>query len=521
MRRGWAVALTVLGATVGVVCGGVAGSAVASTTAGRAQVVDKLQALTPGAPVPEAVIAPLKTALERLKADDHKAVYAIVEPYVARPDFAGLPEETRRAAWYLLGLAALQTDHVAESHKALKTATGLAGATGWDWMFRAFAASADGDSDDAVYAFTQMLETDHEPLSAVSDDFIDHLRREAVDLPRGERRQMRLLDGLLDAEWKPKTQQYDWSDPWAEHAGRWLERGETELAERALARVDQPSTIAAVRVDRRFAALVRKDPARFDTAKAHTAHLAQARARVQAQPRSLAAVNSLAYDLLAVNRAAEASLLTTEALGRPADAYDDPGERQWTLDVHARAQRDLGRMEPAIATWREAAATTPHDRPNGSQMLNLAEALTQAGQPAEALAVVSRIPDDILAPFGRMVAADIRACAAAQTGDRTMVALALASLADDEGTAPLLRMNGQLCAGDADGAAATLIAALKDPETRLDALSQVQAYPAVSWMTPLQRAHDARLRALQARPDVRAAIAAVGRVERQPYPAQH
>jgi hypothetical protein len=69
-----------------------------------------------------------------------------------------------------------------------------------------------------------------------------------------------------------------------------------------------------------------------------------------------------------------------------------------------------------------------------------------------------------------------------------------------------------LCAGDQDGAAARMIARLDDPESRADALVELQDYLPPAHPTAFRRAADARRAALKARPDVQAAVNRWGRI---------
>lgn len=514
MRRGLAVALA---AAVSVICSGAAGPAAASTAASRTQVAGKLAPHTPWAPPPDAMTAPLKAALEKLKADDYPGVYALAKPYTERPDFETLPETVRHLAWHLVGLGAWQTNHLPQAHKAFKTSSKLAGAIGWDWLYRAYTAQGDKDPQDSVYAFATMLETDPEPLAQVDDHFIGELHRQALELSRGEQRLMVLADDLLDVDWKPRDATGDWSDFWLEHAARLLDRGDVARAGKVMVRVTAPDALASARADRRFAPLLRQDPARFDVAKAHAVRVAATRARMAEKPRDLGAVNAHAQALLGMGRPAEVLTMTQAALERRPDSWDDATNRPWTLDIQARALRDLGRFDDALVAWRMA--TRPEIGGGVSQELNLADALLELDRPAEVLTIVGGVKPDKVSAFGRMVAANLSACANAQLGDRAGVERAFAALAADRDAIPFLEMSGHLCAGDQDGAATVLIALLKDPETRLEALADAQDYPEEAVTAPFRRAQLARRRALYARPDVRAAVAAVGRVERQPYPA--
>ena len=73
-----------------------------------------------------------------------------------------------------------------------------------------------------------------------------------------------------------------------------------------------------------------------------------------------------------------------------------------------------------------------------------------------------------------------------------------------------------MCAGKDDEAAALYVRRLGDPVERSNALEEMQEYLDPATHTPILRALGARHAAIRARPEVQAAIARVGRVEKQP-----
>ncbi len=74
-----------------------------------------------------------------------------------------------------------------------------------------------------------------------------------------------------------------------------------------------------------------------------------------------------------------------------------------------------------------------------------------------------------------------------------------------------------LCIGDIDGAAAADISRLGDPEHRDTALLALQIYEPPPVVLSEQEAEiERRKAAIRERPDVRAAVDAVGRIERAP-----
>lgn len=168
---------------------------------------------------------------------------------------------------------------------------------------------------------------------------------------------------------------------------------------------------------------------------------------------------------------------------------------------------------------RSAAARREHGRPNVGNVINLAQLEADLGHGEEALRVLAELPADGtgMTAYGRMQWHEALLSAAVAKGDSALAARSLEYLhqhqADHLGVyeTALVRMK-QL-----DEAATLLIRRLQNPETRRAALLDVQRYrdpPASPATRPLRE----RWRQVVERPDVREAIAAVGRVLEVPLP---
>lgn len=137
------------------------------------------------------------------------------------------------------------------------------------------------------------------------------------------------------------------------------------------------------------------------------------------------------------------------------------------------------------------------------------------GRARDALEVIQTVGE--ASPYGDMWIADVRACAAAQLGDATLQETSMAFLREHADDNIAAVTHASLCVNDLDGAAALYIRRLADPEQRSGALLALQRYrlPPGSSL-PFNIVLLERLEQVRARPDVQAAIEAVGRIEDVP-----
>jgi hypothetical protein len=474
----------------------------------------------------EAALLEIQDAQQKLANGDFTGCYEVLKPVMAGKGLSQLEPALQRAAWYIFGVAATQNSNkMDEAHDAFRRSSVLEGAVGLDWYMRLMTASAREDKDDAVLAATTLAEDYPVTLSQVTDSGMAWLVASAKDVPRGDTRRFALLDALLAADWKPKSPYMDWSMQWSQHAAQLLDRGDATRAAEAAKRVTMPIPLIGMRADNRFAPVLKSSPGLFDIKAAYARRIERAQARVAADSTSLEAANQLVAALLSADRPAEGLKVVDDALAKalPADgatsSYKDVESVNLTLNLRAEVLFALRRDDEGLAVLARAARRPEKGRLNVSQTLNLAGQQMITGHLDEALETVAEVTTSDASAYGKMVQQSLRACIAAQKGDKDGVARLLEAMRKTQDDGPRMMMSALVCADDQDAAARLLIGRLADPDTRLEALSEVQNYPERSDLTAFEKVLRARGLAIETRPDVQAAIAAVGqRTERPPYP---
>jgi tetratricopeptide (TPR) repeat protein len=196
--------------------------------------------------------------------------------------------------------------------------------------------------------------------------------------------------------------------------------------------------------------------------------------------------------------------------------FDDIADQlNWLLNEKAYALYELNRPEEARTAFGLSIAVGEDGQWSVSQVINFASMLQAEGRSADALEVVQTVGE--ASPYGRMWVAAVRACAAGNLGRAELRREALAYLREHERDNAAARANALLCVNDLDEAAALYIRRLANPAEREDALLALQTYrrpprPAL----PQESLLHARLEQVRGRPDVLAAVAAVGRIEEAP-----
>jgi len=308
------------------------------------------------------------------------------------------------------------------------------------------------------------------------------------------------------------------------HAHALVRRGQLDRARQRLGPVVDPREILTLRVSRVFDPL-RRDPEferRLDVRVAAEANLVRARAEVAVRPRRLQRVRALARALRWFGRGQEALTALDRAIARASAPearyrFDDVGEfLPWLLNAKGSALYELGRTEEAHAALRSA-ITEEDPGSRADHLINFAGGLEAEGKAAEAMALLRRAGWN-LSPYGRMASASVTACAAEQLGDAKALAAAMTYLREHERDAMRLRAQALLCVNDIDEAAAVYVRRLRDPVESVDALLALQIYSESASRLPRVAIRAQRLALVRERPEVRAAIEAVGHIEQVPLP---
>ena len=293
------------------------------------------------------------------------------------------------------------------------------------------------------------------------------------------------------------------------------EAGDTEAARRVVARLETAGGIAAALLDPTLRGGLPRDA---DVRQAAERSLERHRQWAMAHPDSLGALIDAAADLRALGRPDEALALLDTARARIGDAkaFEDRDEQLiWWWNALAKSHRMLGHYEEAVGAYRIGIHVPERDLPGVSLVINLAQAQLAFGRPEEALQTLAVFEQPNRRPngYGAMQMRWPRACAQTRLGHADKAAGDVAYLLANEKDAPQAVSDFYLCSGDLDGAAASFVRRLADPDLRVEALLDLSDYDP----PPVRFAGDpaaSRYPALKARADVKAAIAKAGGVRR-------
>lgn len=369
------------------------------------------------------------------------------------------------------------------------------------------------DSPGSIEALTILARRWPESLSTINHAVV--LRAMGASFAgEAKEKRFRLLETIYEAGWRPPVES-DAHWAWRDLARMLLERGRDEHAARVATLVTDVDVLISMRVDSRFDAIVQGDPERYDIARALASQLQRDREASAKAPRSLRHLQALLGTLLKAGRAEEALGLADEAIARAgasaAPPFDDADKLNWIKNARSDAIWQLGRWQQAVEELERAGKLTEDGHLNVSQRINLAGRYCAVDRPRDALSILESVGE--MSNYGAMALRSVQLRAAIGLGDTAAAAAALAWIRDHHADAEDVFQRSLIYAGRLDEAARVLIAYLKDPDQRTEALVSVQEYLPTP-MTQRQREWGARWNQVRARSDVRAAITSVGRVER-------
>jgi beta-barrel assembly-enhancing protease len=352
-------------------------------------------------------------------------------------------------------------------------------------------------------------------LSSFDSDYIEQVINESKRVPQAD--VYSLLQSLYDAGWRFKGG-IEPSSAWRDLSLLLIQKGRLPQAIEVGAHVTDPYVLIAMRADRRFDPVVAANPAQFDIDAADNRELHELHKAAESMPQSLD-VQLRELDGLRRRRHYSAILAITDSIitqvkstNYPARLYDDYQENYvWILDFRSDALAGLGNWDEAVGQLDAAAHTT---EPNISQYINLGDLYCDLGRPADALSAVGKITAKP-SPLGvsRLELVTLRA--AVQSGDAHLTASSLDYLKVHRADSLSNYQIALLVVNQPEQGARLLMSRLRAPESRQDALQSVQTYAPDSSL-PIPQEVSARWRTLIARPDVQAAITAVGRIEAYP-----
>jgi tetratricopeptide (TPR) repeat protein len=252
------------------------------------------------------------------------------------------------------------------------------------------------------------------------------------------------------------------------------------------------------------------------------ADLKRHRGMIELYPKSLAAINAVARDLNLLGRSDETIVMLKTAVARAAvpETFEDIQDRlRWTWDALADAYTATGKYDEMVDAYNQGVRGPGDKLLNVDQAINLAGRQYGFGHAADAIATLDQMgekPD--LSPYGAMLVRKIRGCSNAVLGRLDKARAELAEAIVHERDAPPVITELELCVGDEDAAAASLVRRLANPESRREAMLAVADYDASdprSPKGPFAAAYDRILK----RPEVVSAMRAAGGQVRIHLPA--
>jgi hypothetical protein len=372
----------------------------------------------------------------------------------------------------------------------------------------------------SVEALHALADVAPDAIREVELRFLGRLIQAAREMDDNGDQELAVCESILRAGYVPAPPYFD-DFLRMGHGRLLLERGQSDAARERLAPVVDVESLVTMRIERLFDPLRghRGFTAQNDLVAAAERDVARSRAAMEASPALMEAVYLHARVLDAAGRDEEAIALLDAALARHAAdpaVYEDAEEfANWLGDTRGQLLYNVGRFDEGRAHMRAAALMQEHGEVNVSNILNYASHLLSEGLAKDALEQLPQVGEP--SPYGRGVLESIRSCAAGLLGDEPQRSESLEYLKAHGRDNPSALSRAYLCANDLDGAAAWMIERLADRELRGNALLALQAMPdSAGDALPVRKMLLEHMAAVRARPDVREAADAVGRIESLP-----
>jgi tetratricopeptide (TPR) repeat protein len=459
---------------------------------------------------------------QALLADKYQEAADAVDETLSMDEFLALDRSLQFRVFLFGAFADRGREDYLGAHEFMVLATEFPDANAEHWLMRAQYASWVDAWADAALALTNVARRWPDYLADVDDHLITRIAFRFNDDGKHKAEKLDLLNALFAANFALEAGTQP-EGLWQELILDSLARNDLRRARAISKRLQSATTLLHLRADRRFDALVKAEPRAFKLSAAVDRECKRLAKAVFAHPRSLGVRVQYGYALLEAGRFVEVLALTEDVIARvtiaPPDAapYDDIGDQvNWIYNHKAAALRALGKWEDALAVMEAGRVQRERGSINVSQAINLGWHYLDFGKPEKALAALDGIDwARSLSPYGRMQLQYVRYRAYLQLDNAQEADNVFAYLREHREDAEDTWQLAMLDARDFDGAAALLIARLRDPEKRLGALAEVQEYQPLPRL-PNQAEDQARWEQLVTRADVAAAIDEVGRREKAP-----
>lgn len=458
-------------------------------------------------------------ARQALGRNDCIGVLAQVNPVLARPGFDALPDRTRSAFLVIAATCEARRNQLDEAIVHARAASVLPDASSGIWRFRFGLELYKGELDAAVTTLETMHKLGPDIWQEIDNDRVFALIRE---FNLGSRKNgpahMRLMALIARADFAPATTDPNFDWPRLAYARQLARDGDRKAASALLTGMRLANALRNASLDPDLRGLM---PDSFDLRAATERQLRMFEQSAKDRPALLRTVLNVARSLRALGRPGE-SLSVLEA-ARPYDALgkmftDRDKEINWWWDELARTHARLGHYDDAVAAYRQAIAEGEQtgSGQNISQVINLAYLQHRFGHDKDALDTLSQVVIDtqgLASPYGQMEFHLAHGCAAWGEEQKDAADQDLAYAREHEKDHPEALGDLYACMGNLDGAAASIIRQLDDPERRVNTLIHLSEYDASPANVPPDP-FMAPLASLRARDDVQAAIKRAGGIRR-------
>lgn len=468
----------------------------------------------PDAAKVRSTVAKLRKAADAAEAGNCKAAAGIIVPMLDGHD-PSLPAEMVGPAYHVAISCEIDLGRSAEAYRHALAGSAMENSDDELWRLRLALELDDHRSEAAVVSVETMSQGRGAALNALPVRWFYQFDRQLKDrnVP-GLRR--RLLTILAANAYAPRDEAPDATDGFRRSlANMLLDAGDRAGAAALIADIGDSSELTDIVLDPRLRPLL---PASFDLRAAVERHLAATRAFAALHADLISSVTRIAGDLRLLGRPQE-SLDALHALAGVEDGsgtFKDADEYLvWWWDGIGRGHVQLNQYDAAVAAFRKGGEKQEGGGLNVSQVINLAVFQLDFAHPDDTLTTIAAFDTAgrTASPYGTMLIYFARGCAQARLNRPAEAAAALKYIQDHERDAPGVLTDMLLCTGDLDGAAASVMRRLANPDDRPDVLRSAAAFdtPVVALPpNPLKANRDKVL----ARPDVQAAIQRAGGAQR-------
>ena len=392
--------------------------------------------------------------------------------------------------------------------------TALNEGSDWIWRYRLVLEFEKDRFEPALTTIESMAKTRPAAFNGVPIQLLAELSRKLKNGHQDALRR-RLLNEVLEKGYRPEEMFSTLDHFRQDYAGILYEAGDKVGAAAQIHRIEDPEVANEVSFDIRFRPMLGAD---FDARASVERDLAKARALMAQHPDLLEPILQVTRRLRQLGKPVESLAVLEAARPRIAGtgAFTDAAtQTNWWWDGLSSSYTMLGKYDEAVASMRAGADAQEREGLNVSQMINLSELQNQFGKPEEALITLAPFAaaKRPVSPYGEMALRGNRTCANMRAGNKDAVAADLAYVQAHDADNRYALTYVQLCLGDLDGAAASIIRQLADPDRRTAALVDLSDYDDPPVELPVDPVEAARKK-VKARADVQAAIAQAGGTRR-------